>query len=275
MPMKEKLQGKTALITGASEGVGRAIAETLSHYEMKLGLIARSQDKLEQVAEKVNRKGSEAMILKADLRDRSAIEEAVGKFKAKFGVSDFLINNAGIGVRGYWCDIPLESELDTLAVNYTAPMILIRALLPDMLKADQGHIININTIGALYAAPYNGAYCASKWALLAYVESLAYELESTHVHISSLFPGPIDTRFLSNPNFESFKRSPDMVSPSFMAEKVLSLIDSPRERVFIGSLFKLMAVKIASFNPRFFRKIIEKKNAPPKKLPPGNKPAFT
>jgi len=269
MLAKEKLLGKTALITGASEGVGQAIAEAFSRYNMKLGLLARSQDKLDQIAETVNRNGSEAIILKADLKNRPAIEDAIEKFKGEFGVLDFLINNAGISVRGYWSNISLDSELDIMAVNYAAPVTLIRAVLPDMLKSKKGHIVNINTIGGLYAAPYNGAYCASKWALLAYVESLAYELESTNVHISSLFPGPIDTRFLSNPNFENFRKSPNIVSPNYIAQKVLSVIDSPKERVFIGSLFKLLVVKIANFNPRFFRKIIEKKNTPPQKLPPG------
>lgn len=274
MSAKEKLQGKTALITGASEGVGRAIAEALSHYDMRLGLIARSQKKLAEVAENVDRNGSVATILKTDLRIESEVKGAVEKFNTKFGVVNFLINNAGIGFRGRWGDISLESELETMAVNYTAPVTLIHSLLPDMLKTNAGHIININTIGGLYAAPYNGAYCASKWALLAYVESLAYELENTAVKISSLFPGPIDTRFLNNLNFEDFKRSPDIVPPDYIAKKVLSVIESPRERVFIGSLLKFIVVKIANFNPRFFRKIIEKKNKPPINFPPQNASVF-
>ena len=165
--MKKKLRGKTALITGASEGVGRAIAEVLGRYEMKLGLVARSRDKLEEVAKKVNKSGSEALILETDLRDSSAIKDAVKKFKAEFGVVNFLINNAGIGFRDYWGNISLKSELDTMAVNYTAPVILIRSLLPDMLKICKGHIININSIAGLYAAPYNSSYCASKSALTA------------------------------------------------------------------------------------------------------------
>ena len=196
--MNKSFQGKSALITGASEGVGRAIAETLGPLKMNLGLLARSQEKLEQVAETVSRAGSQAFILKGDLRDRARIESIADEFKGKFGFPDFLINNAGIGVRSYWEDTNLESELDTTKVNYIAPMILIRAFLPSMLKADKGHIININTIGGLYSAPYQGAYCASKWALISYTESLAFELENTKVSISTIFPGPIDTNFLNH-----------------------------------------------------------------------------
>jgi short-subunit dehydrogenase len=266
MSLKKKLKGKTVLVTGASEGVGKAVAQVFSHYEMKIGLIARSHDKLAEVAKNVEQNGSEVAILKTDLRVQSEIKKSVDECNNKFGVVNFLVNNAGIGFRGRWGDISLESELDTMAINYTAPVTLIHSLLPDMLRINAGHIININTIGGLYTAPYNGAYCASKSALLAYVESLAYELENTSVNISSLFPGPIDTKFLNNPNFTDFKKSPDIVSPNYVAQKVLSVIASPRERIFIGSLLKFFAVKIANFNPRFFRKIIEKKNKPPVNL---------
>ena len=266
--MSEKLYGKTALITGASEGVGRAIAETLGRHKMHLGLISRSRDKLEQVAENVTKAGSKALVLDADLRNPSDIKAAAKKFKEEFGFSDFLINNAGIGFRGFWVDVPLESELDIMAVNYTAPLILIRTLLPDMLQADTGHVININSIGGLYAAPYQGAYCASKWSLLAYSESLAYELKNTKVNISSIFPGPIDTNFSNHPNYESFKNSPDMVSSDEVAKVVLDAINNPRERVLFGPLWplKLLVVKIAGLYPQLFRKLIEKKNTPPKKI---------
>lgn len=266
--MDEKLRGKTVLITGASEGVGRAIAETLSKQQMNLALISRSRDKLEQVAENVTKAGSKALVLNTDLRDPLAITTAVKTIKEKFGFLDILINNAGIASRGFWVDISLESELDIMTVNYTAPIILMRSFLSDMLKADTGHIININSIAGLYAAPYQGAYCASKWSLLAYSESLAYELENTKVNISSIFPGPIATNFLNGPNFDSFKNSPETVSAHLVAEIVLKTINNPRERVLFGSLWplKLLAIKIASFNPRFFRKFIEKRNPAPKKL---------
>ena len=98
----------------------------------------------------------------ADLRIRGDIERVIAETKQKFGFVDFLINNAGIGFRGFWNDLSLESDLDTVSVNYTAPVILIRHLLPDMLKENKGQIININAIGGLYAAPYQGAYGASK-----------------------------------------------------------------------------------------------------------------
>ncbi|MBU0477579.1 SDR family NAD(P)-dependent oxidoreductase [bacterium] len=265
--MIDKLRNKTVLITGASKGIGRAIALLFSGYNMKIGLIARSEDKLKEVSNCVNSAGGEALILNTDLRDRKAIEDAVLEFKNKFGEPDFLINNAGIAARGFWQDISLDSELDVMNVNYTAAVILMRLLLPGMMQADSGHIINISAIAGIYTAPYQGAYCASKAALLAYSVSLGYELEKTNVKISSiLFPGPVDTDFLKSPNFESFRKFKDIISPDLIAQSVLSVIENPKEMVFVGPLWKLIAAKIASLKPEFFRKIIEKKNTPPESL---------
>ena len=264
--MSNNLEGKTALITGASKGVGEAIAEIFGKHKMKIGLIARSAKKLNHVARKVKEAGGQALVLKTDLKNQHEIENALAKIKQEYGFVDFLINNAGIGYRGYWNDLSLEKDLETFSVNYHAPVILIRHLLPDMLSENKGHVININSIAGLYAAPYQGSYAASKSALVAYVESLAFELENTKVKISTIFPGPIDTDFLNGRNFISFKKSPDMVTAKYIAEKIFSLIEKPKERLFIGSPAKLLATKIAFFHPRFFRKIIEKKNTPPEHI---------
>lgn len=269
--LENKLKNKTVLVTGASKGVGKAIVEKLSIYNMKIGLLARSEEKLRQLQGLVNASGSEAIILRADLRNRKEIEEAANEFRQKFGTPDFLINNAGIGIRAFWKDISLDDEIDMMSINYIAAVTLIRLFLPDMLYKNRGHIININSVGGMYAAPYQGGYCASKSALLAYSISLAYELEHTNIYISSLLPGPIDTDFLNGPNFDGFKKSREMVSPYDIANKVLSVVYHPREIVFIGSALKLFAVKIANLHPCFFRKIIEKKNKPPKNLIKINK----
>lgn len=261
--LEEKLRNKIALITGASKGVGRVIAETLGSYNMKIGLLARSEELLMQAADKVNSLGSETLALKVDLSNQDDLKHAVFEFREKFGIPDFLINCAGIGMRGFWTDFSLESELKIMAVNYAAPILLIRLLLPDMLRVNKGHIININAIGGMYAAPYQGAYCASKAALFSYSLSLGYELKNTNVKISSIFPGPIDTDFLKAPNFESFRNSKDVVLPAVIVKAVLSVMDKPKETVFIGPSWKFLAVKVANFCPEFSRKIIEKKNKLP------------
>ncbi|MFH1905654.1 MAG: SDR family NAD(P)-dependent oxidoreductase [bacterium] len=259
--MMDKFRRKSVLITGASKGVGKAIAESLSLYNMKLGLMARSENLLKQVAEDAETKGSEVLVLPVDLRKMEEMENAVKEFKGKFGTPDFLINNAGFGFRSFWNGISLDTEIDMIAVNYTAPVILIRSFLPDMISKKRGHIININSISGLYASPYLASYCASKAALLAYSTSLAYELEKTDVRISSIFSGAIDTEF--SKNYKGFQKKKGILSPYEVAEKVLSLMIHPKERLFIASFIELLAIKIANLNPLFFRKIIESKNTPP------------
>lgn len=261
--MKKHLQNKIALITGASRGIGRAIARSLSAYHMKLGLLGRSENLLREAAKEVTAAGSEAFVLCADLTEQPALNKAIHEFKQKIGTPDYLINNAGIGVRRSWKNITLAQELEMIATNYIAPVILTRLILPDMLERDGGHIININSIAGMYAAPYQGAYCASKAALRAYALSLAYELEKTNVKITTIYPGPVDTDFLDRPDFEGFRNKKEMTSPETIAKAVLSAIDDPRETVFIGCYWKLLAVKIAGLHPQFFRRIIEKKNKPP------------
>jgi len=251
------------LITGASEGIGLAITETLSSFGMKMGLLARSEEKLIKIAARVNSVGSEAFILKADLSDRKEVEDAARKFEEVHGVPDFLINNAGIGLRGFWKDIDLDAELKVLSVNFTAPLILIRYFLPAMLQRNSGHIININAFGGMFSNPYQGAYGASKSALLFYASSLAYELENTNVQISSIIPGAINTDFLNQANYEVFKNRSDIVSPKVVAEKVLETIKKPREIAYVGPAWKKIAIKVINLYPEFFRKIVEKGNIPP------------
>jgi len=132
-----------------------------------------------------------------------------------------------------------------------------------MLQRNSGHIININAFGGMFANPYQGAYGASKAALIFYASSLAYELEHTNVQISSIIPGAINTGFLNQANYEVFKNRSDIVSPKAVAKKVLEVIKKPREIVFVGPTWKKIAIKVINLYPEFFRKIVEKGNIPP------------
>lgn len=263
--MRIALDGKSALITGASSGVGEAIARAFAPYKMRLGLIARTKEKLDALAEEVRSLGSEALVLPGDLTDPILLDNSVKAFKSEFGVPDYLINNAGIGTRSCWLDTSLERELEILAVNYIAPVSLIRQVLPDMLAKGIGHIININSLAGLWATPYCGSYSASKSALLSYSSSLSFELQDTNVHITSICPGPINTSFLDSPNYSSFKDAKDIVSPDYIATKVVSSILAPRETILVGSTFKKFALKIFSLYPERFRNLVESKNTPPRR----------
>jgi len=260
--MYGKLRGKKALITGASKGIGRAIAEELSSYGVKVALLARSKDKLDEVVERITRSENEALALKSDLCDKASILSAIIEYKKQFGSLDFLINNAGFGVRRLWQDIPLDMELEMMAVNYLAPVILIRHFLPEMLHRDTGHIVNINSFAGIYSAPYQGAYAASKSALVSYAK-----LEKTNVHISSVFLGPTDTEFIRSAHDEDWvdnHKKSKLNTTKNVAKVVISTLVNPKESVVVESPLILWAARLTNLNPRLARKLIEKKHAPPK-----------
>jgi short-subunit dehydrogenase len=265
--MDEELRGKKALITGASKGIGRAIAEKLSFYGVQVALLARSEDKLNEIVSKISRPENEVLALVCDLRNKDSILVAVDEYKNKFGSLDFLINNAGFGIRRLWQDVPLDMELEMMAVNYLAPVILMRQFLPEMLRHNKGHIVNINSFAGLYSAPYQGAYAASKAALASYSTSLSYELDKTNVNVSSVFLGPTDTEFIRSAHdsdwIDSHKKE-RLNTAQQVAEVVISNLVDPKESVVVGSHLNLLAARLTNLNPRLACKLIEKKNTPPK-----------
>ena len=265
----EGLQGKKALITGASKGIGRAIAEELSVYGVQVALLARSKNKLNEIVESIEQSGNKALALVSDLRDKNSVLAAVSEYKNQFGSLDFLINNAGFGLRRLWQDISLEMELEMMAVNYLAPVILTRHFLPEMLHRDEGQIVNINSFAGIYTAPYQGAYAASKSALVSYATSLAYELEKTNVHISSIFLGPTDTEFIRSAHdgdwIDNHKKD-KLNSTKNVAETVVSTLLKPKESVVVGSPLMLLAARLTNLNPQLARKLIEKKHVPPSRF---------
>ena len=259
-----ELKGKSVLVTGSSKGVGESIALKMSTYQMKIGIIGRSEARLQKVSEEIKKNGSEPLILACDLKNQSEIERSIKNLTDAFGTPNYLINNAGIGRRDFWSNITLEEELELINVNFIASVILIRNILSQMLALGRGHVININSIAGMYSTPYQSAYCSSKSALLSYSESLAFELRTQKVKISTICPGPINTDFLLGENYEGFSKAKDIVTPEYIAEKVISVITNPKETVYIGKAWKLWAIRLAKCFPTFFRPIVEKKNNPPK-----------
>jgi short-subunit dehydrogenase len=267
--MHLKLKNKKALITGASKGIGKAIAEELSLLGVDVALLARSEDRLSEIVARITGSGNRALALVCDLRDRDSILSAITDYKNEFGSLDFLINNAGFGVRRLWQDIPLDMELEMMAVNYSAPVILTRHFLPDMLRRDSGHIVNINSFAGMYSAPYQGAYAASKSALVSYATSLAYELEKTNVHISSIYLGATDTEFIRAAHDEDWVKNHkpgELNTTKEVADVVISALVDPKESKVVGSPLSLLAARLTNLSPRLARNLIEKKHTPPKNL---------
>lgn len=186
---------KTALITGATEGIGLEFARLLARKGVNLILVARNEARLQAVAEELTALKVE---VKTYAKDLSRIENAVEVYediKARGVIVDYVINNAGFGLHGNFTDIPWDQELNMLNLNMVAVAYFTKVFTRDMVQYGYGRILNLGSTGAYQPGPYMAAYCATKAFVLSLSEAVAYELQGTNVTVSTLCPGVTDSQF--------------------------------------------------------------------------------
>jgi NAD(P)-dependent dehydrogenase (short-subunit alcohol dehydrogenase family) len=183
------LEGRTALVTGASRGIGAASARALDRAGARVALVARDADALEASAVSM---AHEPLIVPADLRDAAAPAEIARQVLRAFGSVDILVNNAAAAARLATVDTSATLIDELLAVNVRAPLLLVGALVPSM-AARGGSIVNISSVSGLVGTPNRAAYAASKGALDAATRSLAIELGPSGIRVNSVAPGVVDT----------------------------------------------------------------------------------
>src|ERR1044071_3253133 len=188
----------TALVTGASGGIGEELARLFAADGHDLVLVARSRDKLARLSEELGGKhGVEARVLAADLARDESPREMFEELSAG-GVSvDALVNNAGFGSYGLFAETDLKSELDLLRVNVVALTHLTKLFLPGMLARRRGYVMNVASTAAFQPGPLMAVYYASKAYVLSLSEALANECGGTGVVVSALCPGPTETGFVA------------------------------------------------------------------------------
>jgi len=187
------LEGRAALVTGASKGLGKAMALALAEAGARLALVARSRDLLEQVAAECRAQGVEAEAYPADVSDEQAVARLAADVIARFGRLHILINNAGINVRKPVTDYSLEEWRSILDTNLTGPFLLCRALVPHMKGQGYGRIINICSTQSHVALVNRTAYCATKAGLLGFTRALAVELAPEGISVVGISPGVLLT----------------------------------------------------------------------------------
>lgn len=191
-----KLKDRVALVTGAGRGIGRAIALAFAREGAKLALAARSTDELDSVATEIRDAGGEAAPFPADLADRAVARGLAAAVKARLGAVEILVNNAGIGSSANPKPaVELEEEFwdRSLELNLTAPFILSKAVLPEMLAAGRGRIITIASINSRRPSLHGAAYAASKHGVLGLMRTLALETAANGVTVNCICPGPVRT----------------------------------------------------------------------------------
>lgn len=213
MATRTDLKGTVALVTGASRGLGRAMALALAEAGADLALAARSQADLDRTAEDARRHGVRAEIFRADMREPRAIEAMVAAAETAFGRIDVLVNNAGIsGAEKRFVDLTAEDWDEVLAVDLRAPALCASAVARGMIERKRGRIVNIASIGGLGAVARLGPYCASKAGLIQLTRVMALELARHNVQVNALCPGyfatPMNETFFASPaGQEVIKRS--------------------------------------------------------------------
>jgi len=194
---------QTALITGASAGIGRELARQLARDMTGIVLVARRRERLDQLADELRQKfGSQTRVIAADLADPSAPPRIIDELQAAGIQVDVLINNAGFGAAGPFCQSDLEQQLAMLQVNVRALTHLTRLVLPGMIQRRQGGIINVGSTAGFQPGPYMAVYYATKAYVLSFSEALAEELRGTGVRVTCLAPGATATEFASAAQME-------------------------------------------------------------------------
>jgi short-subunit dehydrogenase len=233
----------TAVVSGASSGIGRATAEAVAAYGGHPVLLARTESNLEAVVDVIHSRGGEATAFPVDLSDSDAVETVAEEIRADVGVPDIIVNNAGVGEwRAIDETTPAQAEL-SMDVPYFAAFYLTRAFVDEMLDRDRGHVVNLTSAAAYVPPPGATAYNASRWAMRGFSRSLRGDFRGTNLGVTLLAAAKVDTPYFEN-NPGSEERIPHIaklfrtLSPQQVAEAVVEAVKDERKRVLLPTEFR-------------------------------------
>jgi NAD(P)-dependent dehydrogenase (short-subunit alcohol dehydrogenase family) len=233
-----ELAGRVALITGASRGLGKAMALALAPAGIRLALVARDVEQLSAVAARARELGTEAEVFRADIADEAQVLELERQVIQKFGPVDILINNAGINIRKLCIDYTLAEWNSVLTTNLTSVFLMCRSFVPHMKGRGYGRVVNIASIMAHISLPQRTAYSASKAGVLGFTKTLALELALENITVVAISPGPFATEMT-----EAIIHDPAK-SEQFMSHTPMRRWGDPKD---IGKLALFLCSEDASF----------------------------
>ncbi len=220
--MSRRLEGRTALVTGAGRGIGRAIAVRLAREGASVALLARTVAQLEEVRERIEQAGGRALVCECDVSSETQVADCVSEAASSLGRMDIVVNNAAVGRFG-----PLEAmsvaDWDlVMAVNVRGPFLVCRESIPHLKKQPVSWIVNVSSVVGVKGYPNQSAYGASKHALLGMTKALAREVQKDGIRVHAICPGGVDTAFIGDAR-PDLDRSV-LMRPEEIADAVLFLV---------------------------------------------------
>ncbi len=252
------LKDKIVVITGASSGIGAEIAMLAAKQGGIPILMARSLDKLQQVAEKID---GEHAVYQLDVGKTDQVNTVIKEVIHRYKRIDVLINNAGYGVFDYVVDATIEDLEAMMNVNYLGMVRCIKAVLPSMLVQQSGQIINIASVAGKIATAKSVGYSATKFAMIGFTNGLRHELKGTGIYASTVNPGPIDTPFFDKADpegtyVENVKWL--MLTPEKVANKVMKVMIHKKREITIPFMASV-GTKLFSIFPKTFDRLMGNK----------------
>lgn len=217
----QTIKGRTALITGAGRGIGRATAIAFAKEGIHIGLVGRTSENLESVAKELEEYDVNVTMAVADVANNESVVAAVEHIKSELGTIDILVNNAGVAKFGKFLELSPEEFKNIIDINLMGVYYVTRAVLPDMIENNSGDIINISSTAGEKGGPITSAYSASKFAVHGLTESLMLEVRKHNIRVSALTPSTVATDLAFAENLTD--GNPDNVlQPTDLAEVMVA-----------------------------------------------------
>lgn len=240
--MVGKLNGKVALITGASAGIGQASARALAREGARLVLTARRPERLEALIEEARAFGSDGITVIGDARDEATALKSVEAAKSAFGRVDILINNVGVGNYKQLIDTSLEDYVEMMDANVRSTFLFSRHVVPVMIEQREGLILMISSMAGVYGFAGEAVYCATKFAQVGFAQGLDKELRPHGIKVGTICPGGVKTEFaLGKGRTEAGVQDSDMLEADDVAAAVLFACSQPKGSRIIQVQMRTMA----------------------------------
>lgn len=255
---------KVVWITGASSGIGKALALAFAKKRAKIVLSSRNRHQLEWVQKECEKLGAQCLVLPLDLEDSSDFPARAKEVIQKFQQIDILINNGGMSQRALIKETPLELDRKLMEINYFGNIALTKAVLPYMLAQKSGHIVAVTSIVGKFGFPLRAAYSASKHALHGFYETLRAELKADNIRVTIAIPGRVKTQISVHALLKDGSSNNKMdegqatgISAEKCAADIIKAIKKNKKEVLIGGK-ELLLAHIHRFVPGLYYRIVDK-----------------